>query len=112
MGRDYFKMVRRVYSEKKEAYAVRAKELKNEIKEYLGIESVESVRVLVRYDMENIGEDTYKTALRTVFSEPACDRVYETEFPKEEKDKVFSVEYLPGQLDQRADSAVQCVKLL
>ena len=106
-------MVKRVYVEKQKPYAVKAKELSDEIKSYLGIKTVTDVRVLVRYDVENISEETYKAALNTVFSEPPVDILYEEEFPYDkENDSVFSVEYLPGQFDQRADSAVQCVKFL
>ena len=105
--------VRRVYVEKKAPYAVKAKELKYEISSYLGIKTVTGVRVLVRYDVEDISEETYKQALVTVFSEPPVDTLYEEEFPYDaENDRVFSVEFLPGQFDQRADSAVQCVKFL
>ncbi len=103
--------VRRVYVEKKDAYAVAAKELQSEIKSYLGIKTVSSVRVLIRYDIENISDEVYQKALATVFSEPPVDDVYEETFTAE-NGKVFSVEYLPGQFDQRADSAEQCVKLL
>ena len=105
--------VRRVYVEKKDPYAVKARELKHEISSYLGIKSVTGVRVLVRYDVEDISEETYRQALVTVFSEPPVDTLYEETFPyNEAEDRVFSVEYLPGQFDQRADSAVQCVKFL
>lgn len=104
--------VKRIYVEKKNNYAVAAKELKKEVREYLGIRELERVRVLIRYDVEGIGEDTYKKALATVFSEPPVDDVFEGEFHTEKDDRVFSVEYLPGQFDQRADSAEQCVKLL
>jgi phosphoribosylformylglycinamidine synthase len=104
--------VRRIYVEKKPAYAVRAQELLEEIENYLAIGSLEQVRVLNRYDLENISEETIERALGTVFSEPPVDILFTEEFPKEEKNFVFSVEYLPGQFDQRADSAVQCVKLL
>ena len=103
--------VRRVYVEKKPAFAVKAKELQAEIKGYLGISSVTGVRVLIRYDIENISEDTYKKALVTVFSEPPVDDIYEESFDAKGA-KAFSVEFLPGQFDQRADSAEQCVKLL
>ena len=103
--------VRRVYVEKKDAYAVRAKELHAEIKSYLGISAVDKVRVLIRYDIENISDDVYKRAVQTVFSEPPVDDVYEENFEMGDG-KVFSVEFLPGQFDQRADSAEQCVKLL
>lgn len=104
--------VRRIYVEKKEPYAVRAKELKEELKSYLGINTLSGVRVLVRYDVENLSQETYQKALGIVFSEPPVDRLFEDTFEKEESDRVFSVEYLPGQFDQRADSAEQCVKLL
>ncbi len=104
--------VKRVYVEKKQPYAVKAKELTEDIKGYLGINTLDAVRVLVRYDVENLSEDTYKKALTTVFSEPPVDNVYEENFPFNETDRIFSVEYLPGQFDQRADSAEQCVKFL
>ncbi|ADL03951.1 phosphoribosylformylglycinamidine synthase [Lacrimispora saccharolytica] len=104
--------VRRVYVEKKTAYAVKANELKEEITGYLGIHTVTGVRVLIRYDMEALSDDVYGLALTSVFSEPPVDEVYEEVFPKKEEDVVFTVEYLPGQFDQRADSAEQCVKLL
>lgn len=103
--------VRRVYVEKKPAFAVKAKELQAEIKNYLGIDSVTGVRELIRYDIENISEETYKKALVTVFSEPPVDDIYEETFELNGA-KTFSVEFLPGQFDQRADSAEQCVKLL
>lgn len=104
--------VKRVYVEKKAPYAVRAKELKEEIESFLGIKTVTGVRVLVRYDVENLSDVTYKAALTTVFSEPPVDMLYEEEFPHHASDRIFSVEYLPGQFDQRADSAVQCVRFL
>ncbi len=104
--------VRRVYVEKKPDFAVKAGELREEISSYLSIDTVTNVRVLIRYDIENLSEETYQKALVTIFSEPPVDVIYEEEFPKEEADTVFSVEYLPGQFDQRADSAEQCVKLL
>lgn len=72
---------------------------------------METVRVLIRYDVENISEETYKKALYTVFSEPPVDDIYEETFDYGDA-KVFTVEFLPGQFDQRADSAEQCVKLL
>lgn len=104
--------VRRIFVEKKPDYAVKAGELKEELERYLGISDVRKVRVLIRYDIENLSVDIYKNALGTVFFEPPVDAVYEEEFPKNPGDMVFSVEYLPGQFDQRADSAEQCVKLL
>lgn len=104
--------VKRVFVEKKPEYAIKARELREEIASYLDITGVTGVRVLVRYDIENISEDVYKEALGTIFSEPPVDDVFEETFPHSAEDVVFSVEYLPGQFDQRADSAEQCVKLL
>lgn len=104
-------MIRRIYVEKKSDYAVKAKELQEEMSNYLGIEA-KQVRVLIRYDVENISDKTYNEAKVTVFSEPPVDFVYEETAPKQEQDFCFSVEYLPGQFDQRADSAEQCVRLL
>ncbi|MBR1799602.1 MAG: phosphoribosylformylglycinamidine synthase [Bacteroidales bacterium] len=104
-------MVRRIYVEKKAPYAVKANELKTEMNEYLGIEA-EAVRVLIRYDIENVSNETFERAKGTVFSEPPVDDVYEETFPHKEGDFCFTVEYLPGQFDQRADSAEQCVQLL
>ena len=104
--------VRRIYVEKKEPYAVPAKELEAELKNYLGITGLKSVRVLNRYMIENISDNTYNRALNTVFMEPPVDILYEEVFDAKPDDRLFSVEYLPGQFDQRADSAEQCVKLL
>ena len=104
--------VKRVYVEKKTDFAVQAKDLRHEIKHYLGIRTVTGVRVLIRYDVENISEDTFEKACRGVFAELPVDDFYLEEFPHQESDHIFSVEYLPGQFDQRADSAEQCVKLL
>ena len=104
--------VRRIYVEKKAPYAVRAKELMTELSSYLDIKGLSSVRVLIRYDIEDISDETYKKALGTVFSEPPVDMLYEETFTTGKDDKVFTVEYLPGQFDMRADSAMQCVKLL
>lgn len=104
--------VRRIYVEKKKAYAVRAVELFENIKTYLGISDIAGVRVLVRYDIENLDDKTFAEARGTIFSEPPLDELYEETFPKEAGDTVFSAEYLPGQFDQRADSAVQCVQLI
>ena len=104
-------MIRRIFVEKKDAFAAQAKGLREEMEKYLNIEP-KSVRVLVRYDIENLSDETYSKACGTVFAEPPVDRLYEEEFPHDEEDFVFTVEYLPGQFDQRADSAVQCVRLL
>ena len=104
--------VRRIYVEKKDQFAVAARGLEHEVKSYLGIKDLEKVRILIRYDVENISDEVYKRACRSVFSEPPVDQLYEESFPMAEDEKAFAVEFLPGQFDQRADSAVQCVKFL
>ena len=104
--------VRRVYVEKKPAFAVQAKELKHEVSSYLGIKSVTAVRVLIRYDVENISDEVFDKACKTVFAEPPVDDLYLEKFESAEDTHIFSVEFLPGQFDQRADSAVQCVQFL
>lgn len=104
--------VKRVYVEKKPDFAVQAKELKHEISSYLGIKTVTGVHVYIRYDVEKISDETFEKACGCVFSEPPVDILYKEEIPVAEGARVFSVEYLPGQFDQRADSAVQCVQFL
>ena len=104
--------VRRIYVEKKEPFAVKEKELHEDLKSYLGMEGVEKVRELIRYDVENISDETFEKACHSVFAEPPVDDLYREELPLQEGDRVFGVEFLPGQFDQRADSAVQCVRFL
>ncbi|HCL09892.1 MAG TPA: phosphoribosylformylglycinamidine synthase [Blautia sp.] len=104
--------VRRVYVEKKPSFAVKAKELKHEISSYLGIKTVTNVRELIRYDVENISDDVFEKACHTVFAEPPVDDLYLEKFEAADGAHIFSVEFLPGQFDQRADSAVQCVQFL
>ena len=105
-------MVRRIYVEKKSAYAAAANELFEDLKGYLKLDGLKKVRILIRYDVENLSDDVFATAQKCVFCEPPVDDLYEDVFPKENGDRIFSVEYLPGQFDQRADSAVQCVQFL
>ncbi|MDO4474960.1 MAG: phosphoribosylformylglycinamidine synthase [Eubacteriales bacterium] len=104
--------VKRVFVEKKPEYAVQAKDLSHEIKSYLGIHEVESVRVLIRYDVENLSDETFEKACNGIFSEPPVDILWKEEISLNEGDRMFSVEFLPGQFDQRADSAVQCVQFI
>ena len=104
--------VRRVFVEKKPAYAGAGADLAAEIRSYLGIGSVKRVRILIRYDVENISDEVFETALRCVFSEPPVDEFYLEDYPRGENERSFAVEYLPGQFDQRADSAMQCVRFL
>ena len=104
--------VRRVYVEKKPEFASKAGALRHEIRHYLDIKKVDNVRVFSRYDVENISDETFSRALKGVFAEPPVDIVYENRIDVPEGYRIFSVEYLPGQFDQRADSAVQCIRLL
>ena len=105
-------VVKRVYVEKKGPYAVKAAELSEEIDSYLNIKGVTNVRVFITYDVENISDETFDKALKTVFSEPPVDDYYLETLEIPSNARVFSVQYLPGQFDQRADSAVQCIKFL
>lgn len=106
-------MVRRIYVEKKKGFDVEAEALFNDVKENLHIDGLSGVRILNRYDMDGIDDATYEAAKYTVFAEPAIDIVYEETMPEDAGSAVFfEVEYLPGQYDQRADSAAQCIKLM
>ena len=101
-------MVYRVFTEKKKEFAAEAKSLLSDINGLLRIDSVTDVRVINRYDAEDITEELFEYAVKTVFSEPQLDITY-SEFKKDGA-QVFAVEYLPGQFDQRADSAAQCIQ--
>ncbi len=105
-------MVRRIYVEKKAPFAGQAKELREEISGYLGISSVKEVRVFIRYDVENVSDEVFEKACKTVFSEPPVDILYRDEIEVPASAVVFSVQALPGQFDQRADSAEQCVRFI
>ncbi|MCR5177344.1 MAG: phosphoribosylformylglycinamidine synthase, partial [Lachnospiraceae bacterium] len=104
--------VRRVYVEKKEAFAGQAREIRHELRHYLGIKGVEGVRMLIRYDVQGVSDEVYEKALVTVFSEPPVDDFYRDELEIPAGARVFSVEALPGQFDQRADSAEQCIRFI
>lgn len=104
--------VRRIYVEKKEPYAVAARQLRDDIIGFLAVKGLTGVRKLIRYDVENVSDEVFETACRTVFSEPPVDILYRETIEIPENGHVFSVEALPGQFDQRADSAVQCVQFL
>ena len=106
-------MVRRIYVEKKKGFDVEAASLFNDIRENLHLNALKGVRVLNRYDIDGIDDATYEAAKLTVFAEPAIDVVYEETMPEDLGSAIFfAVEYLPGQYDQRADSASQCIKLM
>ena len=104
-------MVFRVYVEKKPGFDVAAQQLANELRTILGIEALKNVRLVNRYDVEDISEELFAQATPTVFSEPQVDNVY-ADLPDFGSDTVFAVEYLPGQFDQRADSAAECIQLI
>ncbi len=105
-------MVRRIYVEKKPSFAIAAKDMRHEIRHYLNIGACEDVRVFIRYDVENISDEVFEKACQTVFAEPPVDDIYLEKLPEQDNAHVFSVEYLPGQFDQRADSAEQCIRFL
>ncbi len=104
--------VKRIYVEKKPPFAVKAKELKGDLKNYLNLTNIEDVRIFIRYDVQHISDEVFEKACTTVFSEPPVDDLYMEQIEIPAKGHVFSVEFLPGQFDQRADSAVQCVRFL
>ena len=103
-------MVYRVYVEKKCGLQNEAKALLSEIKTFLGINNIENVRLINRYDAENITKELFEYAIGTVFSEPQLDDVYSS--IEADGSVIFATEYLPGQFDQRADSAAQCIQLI
>jgi len=105
-------MVKRIYCEKRNEFDVEAKKLLTELKESLLIENLELIRAFKRYDIEGISEDEYKLSKHTIFSEPPVDIVYDESLPELSQGRLFAIEYLPGQYDQRADSASQCVQIL
>jgi len=104
-------MVYRVYVEKREALAAEAAALKADLHTLLQIEGIESLRLWNRYDLEKISEDVFKQSVQTILSEPQLDLVSD-KLPEANGALLFAVEYLPGQFDQRADSAAQCIQLI
>lgn len=105
-------VVKRIYVEKKEPYAVAAKELLADLRENLEVKALTALRIINRYDVSGISDEEYMSARNTIFSEPTVDIAYDENMCFESSDRVFAVEYLPGQYDQRADSAAQCLQLL
>ena len=103
-------MIYRVFMEKKPGLAPEAAALLSDCRDFLGIENLDAIRILNRYDVENISEELFLRARNTVFSEPQLDRISE-EAELGDADFVFAVEPLPGQFDQRADSAAQKISL-
>ena len=105
-------MVKRIYVEKKASFAVKARELEEELKGYMGIDGLEQVRIFIRYDVENLSDAVFEKACKGIFAEPPVDDLYYEKIEMPQNSRCFSVEFLPGQFDQRADSAVQCVQFL
>ncbi|WP_252213872.1 phosphoribosylformylglycinamidine synthase [Clostridium sp. VAP41] len=104
--------IKSIFVEKKSGFDVEAQGLLRDFKENLGVTNLESVRFINKYIISDISEDYYNKALHTIFSELTVDNVYESELPINEDEIAFSVEFLPGQYDQRADSASECISLL
>lgn len=105
-------MVKRIYVQKKEGFDVEAKGLLQDIKENLLIDNLQDLIILNRYDVEGITDEVFETAKNTVFSEPQVDKCFEEEYPFKKEDKIFGVEFLPGQFDQRANSLSECLQIL
>lgn len=104
--------VKSVFVQKKPGFDVEAKALYKDLKENLLINELENVQIIQRYYIEGIDDETYNRARTTIFSEPTIDDVYDEEIPVNEGERVFAMEYLPGQYDQRADSMAQCIQIL
>lgn len=104
--------VRRVFVEKKAGYDVAAEGLFTDLSHNLGITTLKKVRIVIRYDVEGITDEAYELAKTTIFAEPPVDTIHDEVLPTNENDLVFAIEYLPGQYDQRADSAAQCIQLI
>ena len=104
--------IKRIYVEKKKGCDIEASQLFNDIKENLEMSNLEGLRILYRYDIEGVSEEAFKVAEKTVFSEPPVDYVYLEKAKIDEDEITFGMEYLPGQYDQRADSAMQCIQII
>ena len=104
--------VKRIFVEKKPGFDVEAVGLAHEIKGHLGTKDVKKIRILYRYDIEGITDEIYDKACTTIFSEPPVDNFFNETFDLHANEICFAIEYLPGQYDQRADSAAQCIQIL
>ncbi|KYH28610.1 phosphoribosylformylglycinamidine synthase [Clostridium colicanis] len=104
--------IKRIFVEKKSPFDVEAKGLLKDIRENLNIKTIENLRILNRYDVSGISKEEYEKAKHIIFSEPVVDMVYDEKITVKKGEKIFAVEYLPGQYDQRADSAAQCIQIL
>ena len=105
-------MVRRIFVQKRAGYDVESKGVLSDLKNNLQMSNLEDVIILNRYDVEGISDKAFETAKNTIFSEPQVDICYEEEYPKDPKDIIFGVEFLPGQFDQRANSLSECLQII
>ena len=106
------KRIWRIFVEKKPGFDVEARILLEDLQKFLGLTGLEAVRIIQRYDIEGVSEEKFQEAKNIIFSEPPVDRVYEEEMEFDPADRIIAMEYLPGQYDQRADSAAQCMQIL
>ncbi|MGI5891961.1 MAG: phosphoribosylformylglycinamidine synthase [Bacillota bacterium] len=104
--------IHRILVEKKSDYAIEAKQIFNDLKITLSLPNLDSIRIINRYDVSGADDQILKEALFTIFAEPALDNLYHEDFPLAPDETAFAVEYLPGQFDQRADSAAQCLQII
>jgi len=105
-------LIRRIFVEKKKGFDVEARKLYDDLRENLGIKGLTGVRIINRYDVQGLSDEQYEQARNTIFSEPPVDLVYDEEILIDPDSRVFAIEYLPGQYDQRADAAAQCIQIL
>ena len=104
--------MRRIFVEKKEGFNSQKNSLLSDLKENLKIQNLDSIRLLNRYDFEDLSEEIYQSTIHSILSEPPVDQVFENTLPISGDEVCFAIEYLPGQFDQRADSAAQCIQIL
>lgn len=105
-------MVKRIFVQKKEGFNVEAKEVLNDLRENLKLKKLKNLKILNRYDVENISEEVFEKAKNTIFSEPQVDICYEEEYKKAPNEIMFGIEFLPGQFDQRANSLSECLQII
>ena len=104
--------IRRIFVEKKEGFNIEAQELLHNLRELLNLKSIEGVRIVNRYDVSGLENEDFINSKEIIFSEPIVDVVYDENITYKSDETAFAVQFLPGQYDQRADSAVQCIQLL
>ena len=105
-------LVKRIFVEKKPGFNIEAQSLLHDLRDNLGIVTLNNIRIINRYDMEGVSSTEYELARNTVFAEPSVDLIYDEQLEFGNQTRVLAIEYLPGQYDQRADSAAQCIQIL